>query len=106
MLEAAFRAPLNEAVRRELNALRRNQVTGHDLLHGLDRIYHRHHQREANARRGVSLSAIQRHQRFRKPNPPAQPSRWDVFQPRRHLPPKRRQHFRKSNQPAQTHPSP
>jgi superfamily II DNA/RNA helicase len=57
VLEAAFRAPINEAVRGELNALRRNQVTGHDLLRVLDRIYHRHNLREANARRTAVDSA-------------------------------------------------
>jgi hypothetical protein len=57
LLEAAFRAPINEAVRGELNALRRNQVTGHDLLRVLDRIYHRHNLREANARRTAGETA-------------------------------------------------
>jgi superfamily II DNA or RNA helicase len=51
LLEAAFRAPINEAVRGELNTLRRNRVTGHDLLAVLDRLYHRHNMREANGRR-------------------------------------------------------
>jgi hypothetical protein len=44
-------SPINEAVRGELNTLRRNRVTGHDLLAVLDRLYHRHNLREANGRR-------------------------------------------------------
>ncbi len=56
-LEAAFRAPINEAVRGELNALRRNQVTGFDLLDVLSRIYHRHNLRDANARQLVGETA-------------------------------------------------
>lgn len=51
VLEAAFRAPISEAVRRELNILRRNQVKGHDLLAALSDIYHRHNMAEAARRR-------------------------------------------------------
>jgi superfamily II DNA or RNA helicase len=50
-LEAAFRAPVSEAVRRRLNALRRKRVTGDELLTVLERLYHRHNLREATARR-------------------------------------------------------
>lgn len=48
--EAAFRAPVSEAVRSELNALRRTQVAGRDLLRVLERLYARHNLREATAR--------------------------------------------------------
>jgi hypothetical protein len=50
-LKAAFRAPINEAVRDELERPGRNQVTGHDLLRVLDHVYHRHNLKDANARR-------------------------------------------------------
>ncbi len=42
ILEHAFRAPLNAAVRRELNLLRRNGATGGALLRCLIDIYHQH----------------------------------------------------------------
>jgi hypothetical protein len=53
VLEAAFRAPISEAVRGELNALRRNEATGYDLLDTLDRIYHRHNLKDASAQRAA-----------------------------------------------------
>ncbi len=42
ILEAAFRLPPTPAVNRELNRLRKNAVTGADLLHELTRLYRAH----------------------------------------------------------------
>jgi superfamily II DNA or RNA helicase len=42
LLEEAFRQPLSDAVRRELNHLRRDKSTGARLLESLKRIYQRH----------------------------------------------------------------
>jgi hypothetical protein len=41
-LAEAFCKPISEAVRAELNAARRAEITGYDLLDVLDRLYHRH----------------------------------------------------------------
>jgi len=49
-LEAAFRAPVSEAVRQRLNALRRQQVAGDGLLDTLARLYHRHNLGQATVR--------------------------------------------------------
>jgi hypothetical protein len=46
ILEKAFRGQLTDAVKRELNLLRRNSVTGTDLLKNLTRIYHQHNMRD------------------------------------------------------------
>jgi superfamily II DNA or RNA helicase len=45
ILEQAFRAPASDAVKRELNLLRRNAVTGTALVSGLTRTYHEHNLR-------------------------------------------------------------
>ena len=46
LMEEAFRSPVTTAVNRELNRLRRNGVTGEDLLRTLITIYHQHNMRE------------------------------------------------------------
>jgi len=45
ILEQAFRAPASDAVKRELNLLRRNAVTGSALVSNLTRVYHEHNLR-------------------------------------------------------------
>lgn len=45
-LEEVFRVPINQAVRQELNTLKRSGVKGMDLLGVLDHIYHRHNLRK------------------------------------------------------------
>lgn len=42
VLESAFRKPITSAVKKELNLLRRNSVTGDNLLQALKKIYFRH----------------------------------------------------------------
>jgi len=42
LLEQAFRQPLNDAIRRDLNRLRRDHLTGAHLVDALKRIYTRH----------------------------------------------------------------
>lgn len=42
ILEKAFRGPITPAINKELNRLRRNGVTGEDLLKSLITIYHQH----------------------------------------------------------------
>jgi len=42
VLEQAFRQPVNDAVKGELNLLRRNSVSGSALLDHLRRVYHQH----------------------------------------------------------------
>lgn len=46
ILEKAFRSPLTTAINREVNAARRNTVTGEELLKTLSRIYLQHNMRE------------------------------------------------------------
>lgn len=41
-LEQAFRGPITTAINRELNRIRRNGLTGRDLLRSLGEIYHQH----------------------------------------------------------------
>lgn len=55
ILEKAFRGPINQAINRELNQLRRNGVTGQDLLRHLGRLYHQHNMREWLDRRSLHL---------------------------------------------------
>lgn len=50
-LAGIFRKPITEAVRAELNAARRAEITGYDLLDVLDRLHHRHNLAQANAGR-------------------------------------------------------
>lgn len=53
ILEKAFRGPVTPAINRELNLLRRNGVTGQELLKVLVRIYHQHNMREWLDRRSL-----------------------------------------------------
>jgi superfamily II DNA/RNA helicase len=55
ILEKAFRGTITTALNRELNFLRRNGVTGQELLKNLTRIYHQHSMREFLDRRGLQL---------------------------------------------------
>jgi superfamily II DNA/RNA helicase len=50
ILEETFRAPVTVAVRKELNVLRRNGVTGDVLLSELKRIYYQHNLKDAPTR--------------------------------------------------------
>ncbi|MCU0858658.1 MAG: hypothetical protein MUC65_09685, partial [Pontiellaceae bacterium] len=51
VLEKAFRGTLTGAVKKELNQLRRNSVTGDGLLKSLIRIYDQHNLKDASTRR-------------------------------------------------------
>jgi superfamily II DNA/RNA helicase len=55
VLEKVFRGPLTGAVKRELNQLRRNSVTGDSLLKNLIRIYDQHNLKDASARRTLEI---------------------------------------------------
>jgi len=55
LMEQVFRASTTAAVNRELNLLRRNGVTGQDLLKGLIKLYHQHHLQEWLDRRALQL---------------------------------------------------
>jgi hypothetical protein len=55
ILEKAFRGPITTAVNRELNLLRRNSLTGQDLLKNLVRLFHQHNMRDWMDRRGLQL---------------------------------------------------
>ncbi len=55
MLEKAFRGPVTTAVNRELNLLRRNEVTGQALVQSLAHLYHQHNMREWLDRRILQL---------------------------------------------------
>jgi len=55
ILEKAFRGTITTAINRELNLLRRNGVTGQELLKSLTRIYHQHSMRELLDRRSLQL---------------------------------------------------
>jgi len=46
ILERAFRGPTTSAIDRELNLLRRNGVTGQELLKTLVHLYHQHNMRD------------------------------------------------------------
>ena len=56
VLEKVFRGPLTGAVKRELNQLRRNSVTGEGLLKNLVRIYDQHNLKDASARRSLVMA--------------------------------------------------
>lgn len=56
VLEKVFRGPLTGAVKRELNQLRRNSVTGEGLLKNLIRIYDQHNLKDAAAQRSLARS--------------------------------------------------
>ena len=55
ILEKAFRGALTGAVKRELNQLRRNAVTGEGLYKNLIRIYDQHNLKDLTARRSLEL---------------------------------------------------
>jgi superfamily II DNA/RNA helicase len=52
LLEKAFRSPITEAIKRELNRIRRNGMTGDHLLKSLEELYFLHNMREWQDRRG------------------------------------------------------
>ena len=56
VLEKVFRGPLTGAVKRELNQLRRNSVTGEGLLKTLVRIYDQHNLKDASAQRSLVMA--------------------------------------------------
>jgi HKD family nuclease/superfamily II DNA or RNA helicase len=56
VLEKVFRGPLTGAVKRELNQLRRNSVTGEGLLRNLIRIYDQHNLKDASAQRSLAMA--------------------------------------------------
>lgn len=56
VLEKVFRGPLTGAVKRELNQLRRNSVTGEGLLKNLVRIYDQHNLRDVSAQRSLVMA--------------------------------------------------
>ena len=58
ILEKAFRGPVTTAINRELNLLRRNSLTGQDLLKNLARLYHQHNMRDWMDRRDVQFNAV------------------------------------------------
>ncbi|MGD0487650.1 MAG: helicase-related protein [Syntrophorhabdales bacterium] len=55
ILEKAFRGALSGAVKRELNQLRRNAVTGEALYKNLIRIYDQHNLKDVTARRSLEF---------------------------------------------------
>jgi HKD family nuclease/superfamily II DNA or RNA helicase len=56
VLEKVFRGPLTGAVKRELNQLRRNSVTGEGLLKHLVRMYDQHNLKDASAQRSLAMA--------------------------------------------------
>ena len=56
VLEKVFRGALTGAVKRELNQLRRNSVTGEGLLKNLIRIYDQHNLKDASAQRNLGIA--------------------------------------------------
>ncbi|MGD9873676.1 MAG: helicase-related protein [Kiritimatiellia bacterium] len=56
ILEKVFRGPLTGAVKRELNQLRRNSVTGDGLLKNLVRIYDQHNLKDASTQRSLVMA--------------------------------------------------
>ena len=56
VLEKVFRGSLTGAVKRELNQLRRNSVTGENLLKTLVRIYDQHNLKDASAQRSLAMA--------------------------------------------------
>ncbi len=56
VLEKVFRGPLTGAVKRELNQLRRNSVTGEGLLKNLVRIYDQHNLKDVSAQRSLVMA--------------------------------------------------
>ncbi|MBU0678457.1 MAG: helicase [Verrucomicrobia bacterium] len=56
VLEKVFRGPVTGAVKRELNQLRRNSVTGDGLMKSMIRIYDQHNLKDAATQRNLSIS--------------------------------------------------
>lgn len=54
LFETTFRSPISEAVRQELNTIRRNAITGANLFSALDQIYHRHNLKNIIAHKTTS----------------------------------------------------
>ncbi|MFC1841209.1 helicase-related protein [Thermodesulfobacteriota bacterium] len=55
ILEKAFRSPITTAINRELNLIRRNGVTGNNLMTSLVNIYHQHNMKGWSERRRIQL---------------------------------------------------
>ena len=55
ILEKAFRGPMTVAINRELNRLRRNGITGQNLLKALANLYHQHNMRDWLDRRSLQI---------------------------------------------------
>ena len=55
ILEKAFRGPVTTAVNRELNRIRRNGITGQNLLKTLNDLYHHHNMKDWLDRRSLQL---------------------------------------------------
>ena len=58
ILEKAFRGPITTAINRELNLLRRNSLTGQELLKNLVRLFHQHNMRDWMDRRGLQFEEM------------------------------------------------
>lgn len=58
LLEKAFRLPVNVAVNRELNLLRRNGIMGEQLINTLTQIYHQHNLQNQIDRRDIGIREI------------------------------------------------
>lgn len=56
VLEKALRGPLTGAVKRELNQLRRNAVTGESLLRNIIRVYDQHNLKDMSVQRNLAIS--------------------------------------------------
>lgn len=55
ILEKAFRGPITTAINRELNRIRRNGITGQNLLRILTELYHQHSMKDWINRKGIRL---------------------------------------------------
>jgi hypothetical protein len=55
IIERSFRGPVTTAINRELNLIRRNGITGQDLLRTLGQIYHQHNMRDWVDRRSLQF---------------------------------------------------
>lgn len=55
IVEKVFRGPVTAAINKELNLLRRNGVTGQELLKALVHLYHQHNLREWLDHRSLQL---------------------------------------------------
>lgn len=55
LLEKAFRGPLTSAIKRELNRIRRNGMTGQNLVKALSNLYQQHDMRNWLDRRSLPI---------------------------------------------------